>query len=88
MRKIDINKIKLTKEEQAVDDALARGEYHPVSKEEQDRIVAAIKAYQKNAVQNIRINRFDLQRLKDKAKKFGVRYQTFIGQILHRVAQD
>ena len=85
-KKIDMSKIKLTKYEQAIEDAAE--EYVPVPREEQERIAALIKAYRKNAVLNIRINDFDLQCLKDKAKRLGVKYQTFLSQILHRVAQS
>ena len=88
MKKIDISKIKLSRYEQQIEDAVGRGEYKPVPREEQERIAAIIKAYRKNAVLNIRINALDLQCLKNKAKKLGVKYQTFIAGILHRVAQN
>ena len=88
MRRVNIHKINLTNAEREVDEALARGEYKLAPKEEQERIATMIKAYQKDAVLNIRINSLDLQCLKDKAKKLGVKYQTFVSQILHRVAQS
>ena len=81
-----MRRIKLTRYEQAIEDAVE--ESVPVSKEEQESIVRAITAYRKDAVLNLRINSQDLQNLKRKAKKLGVKYQTFISEILHRVAQS
>lgn len=77
--------IKLTKEEQAIEDSIH--EYVPVSQKEYDAAVAAIEAFKKNAVLNIRINRNDLDAIKKKARKLGVPYQSFIGEFLHRLAQ-
>ncbi|MBI2095756.1 MAG: antitoxin [Candidatus Omnitrophica bacterium] len=81
-----MRRIKLTREEKTIEDALVRGEYVPVSKEKFEEIARAIETHRKNAVLNIRINQGDLDALKTKAKKLGVKYQTFISEILHRVA--
>ena len=90
MKKFDWKKIKLTKEEQEIEDSVE--EYVPVSKEEmeatQASIAEALASRRKDAVLNIRLNSQDLQALKDKAKKFGVKYQTFIAEILHRAAHN
>ncbi|MBI4115133.1 MAG: antitoxin [Candidatus Omnitrophica bacterium] len=88
MKRIDYRRIKLTKEEKAIEDALVRGEYVPVSKEEHERIAVALAARKKDAVLNIRINRGDLEGLKQKARRLGVKYQTFISELLHRAAQS
>lgn len=82
-----MRKIKLTKEEKAIEDALLRGEFVPVSKEKFEEMAAMIKAYRKDAVLNIRINQNDLDAIKKKARKLGVPYQSFIGEFLHRLAQ-
>ena len=82
-----MRKIKLTREEKAIEDALLKGEYVSVSQAEYDEIVAAIAARRKDAVLNIRINSGDLKSLKQKAAKVGVKYQTFIAEILHNVAR-
>jgi predicted DNA binding CopG/RHH family protein len=79
--------IKLTKQEKAIEDALMRGEYKSVSKEEFNEIAQAIAARRKDAVLNIRVNKQDLEAIKQKARKIGLRYQTFISEVLHRVAQ-
>mgnify|MGYP001612170060 CR=1 FL=1 len=84
-----MREIKLTREEKMIEDALIKGELKRASPEKFREVAEAIanyKARQKNAVLNIRINAGDLQLLKDKAKKMGVKYQTFISEILHRIA--
>ena len=82
-----MRRIKLTKYEKDIEDRLLRGEYVPVSKEKFEEIAAAVAAHRKDAVLNIRINSYDLKNLKEKARKLGVKYQTFISEILHRAAQ-
>lgn len=79
--------IKLTRQEKAIEDALMKGEYVNASKEEFDEMARAIAARKKDAVLNIRINSNDLKNLKHKADRLGVRYQTFISELLHRIAQ-
>ncbi len=83
-KKINWAKMKLTKEEQWIEDHAE--EFRPVPREEFERIKQAWEAQRKNAVLNIRINQNDLSLLKEKAKKVGMKYQTFIAEILHRVA--
>ena len=83
-----MRKVKLTREEKAIENALLRGEFVPVSDEKFEEMAAMFKAYQKNAVLNIRINRNDLEALKKKAKKLGIPYQTMIGEFLRRLAQQ
>ena len=80
-----MRKIKLTREEQWIEDHLE--EYVPVSRETYNEIAQAIEARRKDAVLNIRLNRGDLESLKQKARKLGVKYQSLIAEILHRVAQ-
>ena len=80
-----MRRIKLTKEEQAIEDHIE--EFVPAGKEEFDRIAQAIEVRKKDAVLNIRINKYDLEHIKQKAKKLGIKYQTFISEILHKVAR-
>jgi len=84
MKKINVNRIKLTQHEKQIEKEI--DQYVPVSKTEHDRIAAMIAARKKDAVLNIRINQGDLDNLKQKADKLGVKYQTFISEVLHRVA--
>lgn len=81
-----MRKIKLTRQEKAIEEASLAGEYVPVSKEKFDEIAEAIARHKKDTVLNIRINSYDLKELKLKAKKLGIKYQTFISEILHKVA--
>ena len=81
-----MRRIKLTREERAIEEALLKGEYRNASKAKFDEIAAALARRRKDAVISIRISRYDLDQIKRKAKRFGVKYQTFIGEVLHRVA--
>lgn len=80
-----MRKIKLTREEQWIEDHAE--EFVPVSKEKYAEILEALERTKKNAVLNIRINKYDLEHLKQKAQKLGIKYQTFISEILHKVAE-
>jgi predicted DNA binding CopG/RHH family protein len=82
-----MRRIKLTRQEQAIEDSIARGEYVPVSKAEFDSIARALTARKKDAVLNIRVNSRDLASIKQKAGRLGIRYQTFISEVIHRIAQ-
>ncbi len=63
------------------------GEGH-MPKSQFQAIAEAITARKKDAVLNIRINSRDLQSIKQKTKKLGVRYQSFISEFLHRLAHS
>jgi len=80
-----MRKIKLTKEERAIENSLEH--FVPVDKQEYEQIVHAIAARKKDAVLNIRVNSHDLASIKQKAQLLGIRYQTFISEIIHRVAR-
>lgn len=79
-----MRKIKLTREEKAIEDHI--DEFVPVGHKEMAQIVQAIAGRKKDAVLNIRISRNDLDCLKQRARKLGIKYQSFITEILHRVA--
>ncbi len=81
-----MKKIKLSRSEKAIEAALVRGEYRPVKKAEFDRIAEAIARRKKDAVLNIRVNSQDLDRIKQKAKKMGIPYQTFVSELIHQYA--
>ena len=78
--------MKLTREEKKIEAELERGEWVEAPKEEFDRIAKMLELRRKDAVLNIRVNGNDLKLLKQKAKKRGIKYQTFISEILHRIA--
>lgn len=80
-----MRRLNLTKEEQWIEDHLEG--YAPVSKEKYNKIAQLIESRKKDAVLNIRVNSYDLEHIKQKAQKLGVKYQTFISEILHKVAE-
>jgi predicted DNA binding CopG/RHH family protein len=80
-----MRKITLTKEERAIEESLEN--FVPVDKQEYEQIVNAIAARKKDAVLNIRVNSHDLANIKHKAEQLGIRYQTFISELIHRIAQ-
>ena len=87
-KKINIDRIKLTPFERRIEAEIERGEWVPSSPKLQEEIREALMARRKDSVLNIRLNSMDLKLLKKKAKKLGVKYQTFIAEILHRVAHS
>jgi len=81
-----MKKIKLSKYEQSIEDEIDT--YVPVPRHEFEAMKKMFEARKKNAVLNMRINKMDLDSLKQKAKRLGVKYQTFIAEILHNFAQN
>lgn len=82
-----MRKVKLTRQEKAIEESLLKGEYVDIGKKEFESIAHAIAARKKDAVLNIRVNSQDLKNIKKRAQKLGIRYQTLISEILHKVAQ-
>lgn len=83
-----MRRIKLSRGEAAIEQALVRGEYVDVGKSEVDAIAEAVAHRRKDAVLNIRVNSEDLKVIKQKARRYGIKYQTFISEFLHRVAHN
>ena len=82
-----MNKIKLTKEEKEIENALLRGEYIPIKGKELDNIEKALKLRKKDITMTIRVNSEDIEKIKNKAKKLGVKYQSYISEVIHQVAE-
>lgn len=83
-----MRRIKLTKDEKEIENALMKGEYINIDKDEFENIAQAIASRKKDSVLNIRINNEDLKLLKNKAQRFGIRYQTLVSEFLHRIAHS
>lgn len=83
-----MRQIKLTKNEKAIENALVQGEYVDIDQTEFKKIASIIASRKKDSVLNLRINSDDLKLIKRKAQQFGVRYQTFISEFLHRIAHS
>ena len=81
-----MKKIKLTSEERKIEKDLIEGVYKPVSDAEFHAISESIARRKKDAVLNIRVNSKDLEYIKLKARKLGIKYQTFISEVIHKVA--
>ena len=82
-----MRKTKLTKQEKEIENALLQGEYIDIDESEFKQITEAVASRKKDSVLNIRVNSEDLKLLKRKARQFGIRYQTFISELLHRIAR-
>lgn len=82
-----MRKTTLTRQEKAIEDSLLKGEYINASKDEFMAVAEAVAARKKDAVLNVRVNSRDLASIKQRARKLGIKYQTFISEILHRIAQ-
>lgn len=80
-----MRKIKLTKEEKAIEDNIEQ--FVHADKKEYEQIAQAIAARKKDAVLNIRVNSQDLANIKEKAQRLGVKYQTLISELIHRIAR-
>ncbi len=83
-----MRRIKLSRGEQTIEHALLRGEYVDVDKSEFEQIAQAVAHRRKDTVLNIRVNSADLRAIKEKARHHGLKYQTFISELLHRIAHS
>lgn len=82
-----MKKIKLTREEQQIENELIKGSYFNVIKSEFEEIAESVASKKRNAVLNIRVNKNDIENLKKMAKKFGIGYQSLISELIHRAAR-
>lgn len=81
----------LDKEEQEILDSVERGEWKPVKNlAEEKRRLRQIARNTLNKTRNInlRLSERDLQKLKAKAVREGIPYQTLASSILHKVASE
>lgn len=82
--KIDV---KLTAEEQAIEDAIERGEYTSVPnlEEEKERVAEiARNTFAKNKAITVRLSQRNLIRLKAAAAQEGIPYQTFVSSLIQK----
>ena len=83
-----MKRVKLTRQEREIEEALIKGEYVNVDKLDLAQVAQAVAHRKKDAVLNLRVNRDDLEVIKQKARKLGVRYQPFLSELIHRVAHS
>ncbi|MBI5241623.1 MAG: antitoxin [Elusimicrobia bacterium] len=79
-------KINLSLSEKAIERAVSRGEFRPASKEEFEKIAEAVARRKRDAVLNIRVNSQDLASIKEKARRMGIPYQSFVSELIHQYA--
>jgi len=82
-----MKKLKLTKEEKGIENALLSGEYRPLKGKELKNIEKILKSRKKDIIMTIRVNSEDIDKIKSKAKELGIKYQSYISEIIHQVAQ-
>ena len=82
-----MKRINLTRQERAIENSLLKGEYINIGKNEFMAIAEAVTARKKDAVLNIRVNSRDLVSIKQRAQRLGIKYQTFLSELIHRIAQ-
>ena len=79
-------KIKLDAFEQDIEDNIDK--FVPVSEKERKRIESIIDKARKNISISLRINNYDLDKIKDRASRNGLPYQTLITTILHKYVNE
>ncbi len=80
-------KVKLTPEESKIMKAIEADEYVPVSGKELKEVAEAIAVRKKDATLTIRVNSRDINRIREMATKKGIPYQSYLSEVIHRVAQ-
>lgn len=83
-----MKKIRLNKKEKNIENSLIGGEFTNVGKSEFEAIARSLASRKKDAVLNIRVNKEDLRSIKRRAKKYGIKYQTLISELIHNVASQ
>ncbi len=73
---------KLLDDEKAIENEIEN--LQPVSGAKKKKIENIIAQAKKNRSISLRISNFDLEKLKEKAEKEGIPYQTLINSILHK----
>jgi predicted DNA binding CopG/RHH family protein len=76
----------LSREEKAIEKEFNK--YQPVAKGTKSHIDKIIEASRKSRPISLRINEIDLERLKQKANRNGLPYQTMINVVIHKYVTD
>ena len=76
----------LSAEEKEIMESIERDEFIPVSGIELKEVAEAIAARKKDMTLTIRVNRNDINRIKKMAQSRGIPYQSYISEVIHRVA--
>ena len=82
-----MKKQNLDAEEKGIMRAIENDEFIPVTGAQLKRVADAIAARKKDMTLTIRVNRKDINRIKKMAQKRKIPYQSYISEVIHRVAQ-
>ena len=82
-----MKKIKLNAEEMEIAEAIERDEFIPVTGKQLEDVVNAIAARKKDISLTIRVNSRDINRIKKMAQRKGIAYQSYISEVIHKVAE-
>lgn len=81
-----MKKIKLNAEERKIMAAIEREEFVPMTGRSLREVADSIAARKKDRTLTIRVNSNDIRRIKRLADSKGIAYQTYLSEIIHRVA--
>jgi len=81
-----MKKMQLDLEEKTIMAAIERDEFVAVTGKELHQVADAIAARKKDGTLTIRVNSQDIHRIKKLADAKGIPYQSYISEIIHRVA--
>ena len=83
-----LKKNDLSREEREIEEMIERDEFIPITGKELKEVAEAISERKKDSTITIRVNTYDINKIKKRAKRLGIKYQTYISEILHKVAQN
>lgn len=79
-------KVKLDKYEKEIEENAEN--YRSISLDKKNRINSMIDEARKTKNINIRISKYDLEKLREKSAKEGLPYQTLISSVIHKYVSD
>ena len=82
-----MKKTRLNKEEKAIMKGIENNEFVPVTGKDLNDVADAIAARKKDTTLTIRVNGRDINRIKKMANRKGIPYQSYISEVIHRVAE-
>lgn len=77
-----MTRFNLTEDEKKIEKEM--DELKPVSKEKREQIEKIIERSRKDKAISLRLSRYDLEKIKERAREEGVPYQTLISMVLHK----
>ena len=83
-----MKKTKLNAEETEIAEAIERDEFIPVTGKQHEEVVNALAARKKDISLTIRVNSRDINRIKKMAQRKGIAYQSYISEVIHKVAES